>query len=286
MGIESLKDLCIIYELCKGECVMKRIIMMMIFTSTLVVSQLVFAMNMSCDFNDIGGMGWPPDDAFGDTGFLSNKLTITQGNNFNGRGYLGNGNDKLYAKWGSNNNVKGERVFLLLGGIDDNKMVKVDPSLHGGRTFIINNDNGQTMYMIIRCTSFIAQYNVQLISCNDKGKWFSYFDSFDAIKNYGHWSKAGNVLKSVKVLNDCIELTYNTSKRINTGYPVKYVPVEYKITYKWDDGANWFSVEHSEMVIGTTNYSYDIECISSRISKRVKLWSVSIGREGISYHNL
>ncbi len=91
---------------------------MIVLMSILVCSQIANAMNMSCDFNDIGGIGWPPDDAFVNTGFLSNKLTITQGDNFNGKGYFGNGNNKLYAKWGSNNNVKGERVFLLLGGTD------------------------------------------------------------------------------------------------------------------------------------------------------------------------
>lgn len=265
---------------------MKRIIMMMIFTSTLVVSQLVFAMNMSCDFNDIGGIGWPPDDAFVNTGFLSNKLTITQGNNFNGRGYLGNGNDKLYAKWGSNNNVKGERVFLLLGGTDDNKMVKVDSWLCGNRTFKINTDNGQPMYMIIGCTSMVTHDKVQLISCNNEGKWFSYFDSLDAIKNYGHWSKAGNVLKSVTVLNNRIELIYNTQKRYGNVYPVKYVPFEYKITYKWDDAANWFSVEHSEWEKDKNNYSHDIECSSYGISKTIKLWSVGIGKEGVTYYYL
>lgn len=236
---------------------MKKFIYLIITFIMITSTNICFAMNMSCDFKEIGNIWWPVDDGFYKDGWTIKGFNIINGDKFNCTAKIQN---DIYAHCIENTgNGKYDR-FVTIGDINKNNVVRLsDDYAVGDYIFYkINNTLNQDMYLVLKYTSFINNNFVQLIARNSDGKWFTYADSLNTILAYGHKPKASNTLKEIVIENDSIILKYKTYNHFQYNGKYASTDVIYEITYKWDDSANWFSVSHrivSETASPKHNYS-------------------------------
>ena len=212
----------------------------------LMFSQVTFAMNMS-SMNKVGEVFRLPDCGIVINIALSNhgKQLMNNGKEWkvnggktvweSGIASFGNTDHPLYLTY--NTGVAGGKTYFS----DLNKTKRILQYV-AVRTdiYTVKNDNNIVLYFL----EAVEQYNWgphRYILCGYRqdGKFVVYFDTNDIIKNYDI-SNGDNKYLSLKPISNgnSIKIVYNVhhNRRDNTN--------DGELIFKWDESAQWFSVDH------------------------------------------
>lgn len=224
----------------------------------LMCSHIVFAMNMTCDFKCLGEMY---DDEYKENWDFKNVVVI-QGNLEKGIGKIDSSNSVLYIHYDKSRFKKYSVAFGDYNVLNSADLVeKFMPPVY--KIYEIQNDTNKPMFLIIKGYAHIANAAIEVISCNEYGKWFSYFDSMENLQSYGHHVTDSNVIRKLRIEKDYIVITYLTrSHSLVNGKSVSK-PVEYELIYRWDETAKWFSISHRIVNDNPSTQFSPIKCYSN-----------------------
>ena len=163
---------------------------------------------------------------------------------------FGNGSDALFFHYKNGTSEKRFSDYIMAFGSDNiNNTVNVNVMIP--KLYKINSDKGITFYLIRDSYDLPDEIWWTLIGRRKDGVWVKYFDSDSVtVKYFGEFARAGrgNVwegksicCENFRVNGDTIVIEYSRyHKNINKrGELVK----EGEFRFKWDDKAQWFSVE-------------------------------------------
>lgn len=116
------------------------------------------------------------------------------------------------------------------GGADVKNSVPIFVFEGGTEIYQIKNDSGMELYLTKSGTG--SGDGFEVFGTTKEGKWVKYFDTGDAVKNFGiprdEW------FSGFFTFGDTIIIQYYPQHSRNNG----------ELRYKWDDKAQWFGVEN------------------------------------------
>lgn len=212
-----------------------------IFSILLLMIGNCYAMSLSTDFDDLGGIDYHITGIKKHNGFDMSGIRIISGDKYKGTGVFYKDPDKLQIQWYCQKPYL-ENSIISIGGADKNLDYNLDSKagshLPGFLSlYKIHNSANRPMYLTMGGTAENVMWgHIHLISRNNNGKWFSYFCTADAFKQYGNfgWSR----LTKIKVDDDKIVFDFTYDKNVDgkTVYQIR------ELTYYWDENSNWFGV--------------------------------------------
>ena len=203
------------------------------------ICQNCFAMNFS-EFVKLGGTSYPPwgieiKNATSNTGTPKkvnagskekvNWHTVHE----NGIAQFGNGDDSIYCHYSSPSAM--ESYF---GDKDKSNAIEIEEELYGTSISQIKNDSDAKIYLL-HSGGASSQSYICLGKKNDV-TWVKYFDTRKIAKKYFN---AWAIISDAILENDTLVIGYHTR-----GTRENRSSQRGEFRFKWDDAAQWFSVEH------------------------------------------
>ena len=153
----------------------------------------------------------------------------------NTRGYgegiagFGKGKDIIYVHYDYN-------VYegFYFGGKDKNNTIKDDFPCYD--IYKINTNEGITIYPLYK--SYGPEFDYLIIGKRADGKFVKYIDTREITKRYFGWNMHGaspTMYKDLSVQGDTLVMKYHDWKTATEG----------RFIFKWDDNAQWFSVDRT-----------------------------------------
>ncbi|MBR1419698.1 MAG: hypothetical protein IJ575_01365 [Selenomonadaceae bacterium] len=195
------------------------------------ICQNCFAMNFS-EFVKLGGTSYPPwgIEIKNATSNTETPKKVHDGVIYeNGIAQFGNGDDSIYCHYSSPSAM--ESYF---GDKDKSNAIKIEEELYGTSISQIKNDSDAKIYLLHSIGASSHSY-ICLGKKND-GTWVKYFDTREIAKKYFNaWAMVSDAILD----NDTIIIGYSTR-----GTRENRSSQRGEFRFKWDDAAQWFSVEH------------------------------------------
>lgn len=196
----------------------------MTFSQPVKIGEIGFPIQSPYHYLLVNGASYNSGTPFKD---YNNKLTYKEG-----IAVFGNGEDKLFCEYSLNKESK----FIKFGG-QNNYIVSLD--CYYRRIYKIATNEGLTLYSIEQTS---GSERINIIGRLKDGKWFSYVDSdvltdkyFNGLQSYKHTD--GVHYNMPKFDNDTIIIPYKYQLNFKIAY-------DGELRFKWDDKAQWFSVEN------------------------------------------
>ncbi|MBR1420558.1 MAG: hypothetical protein IJ575_05845 [Selenomonadaceae bacterium] len=210
------------------------------------ICQNCFAMNFSAPVR-MGEIFNTPSGGFvfsGDIynqGELYKRFSKWQGENVYGKGVarFGNGDDALYfyydeaRPYGKDSNGRGYNSKF--GDSNGTNLFSTEIIEYSYLVDRIDTDSNFTFYVLVRSGFGVSFTNYIIIGKQKNGKFTKYFETDDIRQQ--HFGKARSIFFDKLICkSDTIVVTYKSNyvQGISDG----------EFRFKWDDAAQWFSVEH------------------------------------------
>ncbi|WP_407378431.1 hypothetical protein [Megamonas funiformis] len=142
---------------------------------------------------------------------------------------FGNGKDIIYVHY--NYNVYEGFYF---GGKDKNNTIKDDFPCYD--IYKMNTNENITIYILSKI--YGPEFDYLIIGKRADGKFVKYIDTREITKRYFGWNMQGAstaMYKDLNVQGDTLVMKYHDWKTATEG----------KFIFKWDDNAQWFSVDRT-----------------------------------------
>ena len=189
---------------------------------------------------EIGGIGVMQASGGGiyvDGADYNNGKFYTKYRKDNTRGYeegiagFGKGKDIIYVHY--DYNVYEEFYF---GGKDKNNTIKDDFPCYD--IYKMNTNENITIYILSKI--YGPEFDYLIIGKRADGKFVKYIDTREITKRYFGWDIYGAspaIYADLSVQGDTLVMKYNYRNRVNRTI------TEGRFIFKWDDKAQWFSVD-------------------------------------------
>lgn len=207
----------------------------------LMISSNCFAMMFSQPVK-VGSIGVMNLEGFSFNGAMANNgisMQNRRGRQLFSQGVVrfGNGRDALFFHYNYGTLEKNYKDFIMAFG-SDNISNTVNVSIKTAKIFQIKSDSGITFYSVNDSYDLPEEFMYTLLGRRADGKWVKYFDTNELVKKYfganqSYW------LKELNVSGDTIIIYYELFSRGNYKNPVG----RGEFRFKWDDKAQWFSIE-------------------------------------------
>ena len=193
----------------------------------------------------LGGMSYPPwgTEINGATSNTGTPKKVNAGNSKkadwrnvyeSGIAKFGEGDDAIYWHYAP-------RRFSYVGDEDENKSIEVKDGLYGTSISQIKNDSNNKFYLLYNTEAIASASSYVCLGKTADGKWVKYFDTREITERYFGSPKGwSNVpwYREAHCDGDTVVIKYERGKTeegsIRRG----------ELRFKWDDAAQWFSVEH------------------------------------------
>lgn len=216
---------------------------------SLIILMMVTSSCQATNFSSLIGIGYisgTPIGGFRIEGTSYNNGTSYKNGKFNkewgtlyekGLASYGEGNAALYVHYDcsySPNRSYSDAYTLHLGDKNKIKTIAI-PSGEGYQVAIyrIENDTKKNLYLLYSTGASVERSTYILLGRREDGIFVKYFDTRDVIKNYFGGNRSTYV-KNVVLYQDTIIIEYERLDNKEKG----------SFKFKWDDAAQWFSVEH------------------------------------------
>ena len=212
--------------------------------SVLFVANSAFAMTFSQPVK-IGEFGWSQvGGGFVFTNATENNgdIRTTRGNRKQygkGTARFGNSNDSLYVHY---NSYQKSFTVVKFGANDVSNTVNFDISVLDYRIFSISNSDRGNFYLLSGGYDLLENDRIIFLGRKSDGTWVKYFDTENLLKKYFGQQQLGYWFNGFKVHDNAISINYRRNfdgRAMSRDYADEYG----EFRFKWDDNAQWFSVE-------------------------------------------
>lgn len=219
-----------------------------LFMIVVLFSQVAYAMNMS-SMNNVGSAWRFPDSSIVIENAISNqgKKVIKNGKEWKANGgkttvwesgvaSFGDAGHPLYLTYDTG--VAGGKTYF--SDLNKTKVI-IQYVAVGTDIYTVKNDSNLILYFLEATEQFMfGPHRYILCGYRQDGKFVVYFDTNDIIKNYGISNGDNKYLSFAKPVfyGNAIKIVYNVH------HNKKDLTNDGELIFKWDEGAQWFSVNH------------------------------------------
>ena len=226
---------------------MKKIFVLGVVLSVLFVAQSAFAMTFSQPVK-IGQIGYLNQGGFELSSASSNKgePIVVRGRTLSKKGVaiFGDGSDALYFHYALGTREKrGLDIVTAFGGNDIKNTISIT-NMKMPDLYKISTDQKITLYSIEDGNDLDEEDRYILIGKRADGVFVEYFDTDKIRQRYFGKQWSGIRFYDIKFQGNTIVIRYDRNTQGKGFASVKYKADEHgEFRFKWDDAAQWFSVE-------------------------------------------